>query len=148
MKSGARPALSFANAVICLAAQIWEWLERDQQAVKCLGVGCYGRVTNEAVQGYIGWSSSEVREARNKIAYDSRLRLMARRHLALKVFNNISTNCVCTSWMKCLQRLHWKFIFFGDLVHDDNAQKWARVIDNTGYTNRRQRQGRLPGAYI
>lgn len=59
-----------------------------------LGAGCHVRVANEAVQGDLWWSSFAAREARSKAAYDGRLRLTAIGHLARKVFDYVSANCI------------------------------------------------------
>ncbi|KAH6947046.1 hypothetical protein HPB50_016912 [Hyalomma asiaticum] len=57
------PALTFANAVLCLSAVSRDWLERRQREVGRIALGCHGAVANEAVQGDVGWSSFEAREA-------------------------------------------------------------------------------------
>ncbi|KAH7954877.1 hypothetical protein HPB49_022506 [Dermacentor silvarum] len=51
------PALTFANAALCLSAPTreWrEWLERRQRQVGRTALGCHGAMTNEATQGDVG----------------------------------------------------------------------------------------------
>lgn len=72
------PGLTFANAVICLSPGTREWLERQQREVGRVALGCHSRVANEAVQGDVGWSSFEAREASSKIAYRGRLLFLPR----------------------------------------------------------------------
>ncbi|KAH7954197.1 hypothetical protein HPB49_016427 [Dermacentor silvarum] len=48
------PALTFANAIICMSSPTREWLERGQRVVGRLGTGCHGNVANEAIQGDLG----------------------------------------------------------------------------------------------
>ncbi|KAH7965221.1 hypothetical protein HPB49_004766 [Dermacentor silvarum] len=93
--------LTFANAVICLSAETRQWLERGQHGVGRLGFGCHGRVAVEAIQGDLGWSSFEAREARSKAAYEGRLRLL----------NN-----------------ERKFSLFTDPVQEDSERKWLMEV--------------------
>lgn len=123
------PALTFANAVFCLASPTREWLERGQRVVGRLAPGCHGRVANEAVQGDLGWSIFEAREARSKTAYDGRLRLMHKDRWARKVFDSVSQNFLRTRWIKRLQHLRRKFSFLSNEVQADSAKKWAKTVD-------------------
>ncbi|KAH6946677.1 hypothetical protein HPB50_014516 [Hyalomma asiaticum] len=70
------PGLTFANAVLCLNVTTRQWLERGQREVGHMALGCHGRVAIEAIQGDLGWSTFEAREARSKATYEGRLRLM------------------------------------------------------------------------
>ncbi|KAH7980694.1 hypothetical protein HPB49_018307 [Dermacentor silvarum] len=106
------PALTFANAIICMSSPTREWLERGQRVVGCLGTGCHGNVANEAIQGDLGWSSFEAREANSKISYDGRLRAMGKHRWARRVFDYITVNGLRTRWMKRLQQLRRKFGVF------------------------------------
>ncbi|KAH7945924.1 hypothetical protein HPB49_017087 [Dermacentor silvarum] len=85
-------ALTFANAIICMSSPTREWLERGQQVVRSLGTGCHGNVANEAVQGDLGWSSFEAREANSKILYDGQLRVMGKHRWARRLFDYITVN--------------------------------------------------------
>ncbi|KAG0422180.1 hypothetical protein HPB47_001976 [Ixodes persulcatus] len=49
-------------------------------------LGCHGGVANEAVQGELGWSSFEAREATSKITYYGRLRHMDSCRWARRLF--------------------------------------------------------------
>ncbi|KAH7980552.1 hypothetical protein HPB49_017178 [Dermacentor silvarum] len=44
------PALTFANAIICMSSLTREWLERGQRVVGRLGTGYHGTVANEAIK--------------------------------------------------------------------------------------------------
>ncbi|KAH7980492.1 hypothetical protein HPB49_016671 [Dermacentor silvarum] len=70
------PGLTFANSVVCLSSKTREWLERGQQEVGRLALGCHGRVAVEAIQGDLAWSTYEAREARSKLSYEGRLHPM------------------------------------------------------------------------
>lgn len=122
------PALTFANAVICLTSPTREWLERGQRAVGRLAPGCHGRVANEAIQGELGWSTFEAREAHSKLAYDGRLRLMAPHRWARRVFAYVHQKCIRTAWTKRVQHLRNKFGFFANEVRADTARGWARLV--------------------
>lgn len=64
------PCLTFANAMVCLPHTTRAWLERCQSEVGRVALGCHGCVAKEAIQGDMGWSSFEAREARSKISYE------------------------------------------------------------------------------
>ncbi|XP_075744098.1 uncharacterized protein LOC142802898 [Rhipicephalus microplus] len=97
------PVLTLANAVICLSAATRQWLERGQREVGRLTLACHGRVAVEAVQGDLGWSSYEAREARSKAAYEGRLRLMKDQRWARRVFRYTAIKGMNTPWPRRLQ---------------------------------------------
>ncbi|XP_037505770.1 uncharacterized protein LOC119382110 [Rhipicephalus sanguineus] len=99
------PGLTFGNAVVCLSPTTREWLERQQREVGRAALGCHGRVANEAVQGDVGWSSFEAREATSKIAYQGRLMLMRRTRWARRVFEYLSATCMRTDWTRRIYQL-------------------------------------------
>lgn len=80
------PALTFVNEVTCIPAAAREWLGRRECEVGRLAMGCHGAVAVEAIQGDLGWSGFEVREAASKIAYLGRLRHMPRSCWGSRVF--------------------------------------------------------------
>ncbi|KAH7979776.1 hypothetical protein HPB49_010969 [Dermacentor silvarum] len=80
------------------------WLERGQRGVGRLALGCHGRVAVEAIQGDLGWSSFEAREARSKAADEGRLRLMNNERWARRVFRYTSLKGVSTQWSRRGQR--------------------------------------------
>lgn len=122
------PALTFANAVICPAAQTREWLERSQRAVGRLALGCHGNVANEAVQGDLGWSCFEAREARSKLSYEGRLRLMQPHRWARRIFDYVHRNGIRTRWSKRLQHLSRKYGFYASPVQEDTERKWSKAV--------------------
>ncbi|XP_037562749.1 uncharacterized protein LOC119442090 [Dermacentor silvarum] len=121
------PTLTFTNAIICMSSPTREWLERGQRVVGRLGTGCHGNVANEAIQGDLGWSSFEAREAKSKISYDGRLRAMGKHRWARRVFDYVTVNGVRTRWMKRLQQLRKKFGFFCCPTQAENAQVSAKA---------------------
>ncbi|KAG0414752.1 hypothetical protein HPB47_008081 [Ixodes persulcatus] len=66
------PGRTFANAVLCSSAATREYLERRQREVGRLALGAHGTTPNEAVQGDVGWSSFEAREAVAKLSFEVR----------------------------------------------------------------------------
>ncbi|KAG0416830.1 hypothetical protein HPB47_006103 [Ixodes persulcatus] len=91
-----------------------EFLERRQRAVGRQALGCHGIVANEAVQGDLGWSSVEAREATSKISYDARLRNMDRNRWAKKLFVHTHMTGTRTRWQKRLYQLEKKYGFFAE----------------------------------
>ncbi|KAG0413880.1 hypothetical protein HPB47_008964 [Ixodes persulcatus] len=70
------PGLTFGNSVIGIPSELREYLERRQRDVGRQALGCHGQVANELVEGDVGWSSFEAREANSKLQYYARLRHM------------------------------------------------------------------------
>uniref|UniRef100_L7M0D4 Putative tick transposon n=1 Tax=Rhipicephalus pulchellus TaxID=72859 RepID=L7M0D4_RHIPC len=119
------PGLTFGNAVVCLSPTTREWLERQQREVGRAALGCHGRVANEAVQGDVGWSSFEAREAASKIIYRGRLMRMRRARWARRVFEYLSATCMRTDWTRRIYQLEKKYGFFAEAISTETASKWA-----------------------
>ncbi|KAG0423784.1 hypothetical protein HPB47_016152 [Ixodes persulcatus] len=103
-------------------------MERRQREVGRQALGCHGMVATEAVQGDLGWSSFEAREATSKITYDSRLRLMDRGRWAKKMFVYTYLTGVQTGWRKRLYQLEKKYGFFSTPVTITTDRKWETEI--------------------
>ena len=63
------PGLTFGNAVLCMKSEIQSSLEVRQRSVGRLALGAHGNTPNEGVQGDMGWSSFESREATSKLNF-------------------------------------------------------------------------------
>ncbi|KAH7948942.1 hypothetical protein HPB49_003617 [Dermacentor silvarum] len=103
------PGLTFANSTICLTAPTRDWLERGQREVGRLALGCHGRVAVEAIQGDVGWSSFEAREAKSKIAFECRLRNMDDGRWARRVFRYVYLKGIQTQCRARVQFLRRKY---------------------------------------
>ena len=122
------PCFSFANAVLTFQPGTRQWLERGQREVGRLALGCHGRVAIEAIQGDVGWSSYEAREARSKIAYEGRLRLMNDNRWARRLFRYTSLTGIRTQWTARVYTLRRKFGFFAKPVKASTECGWARAV--------------------
>lgn len=120
------PALTFGNAVVCLSAHTREWLECRQREVGRTAVGCHGAVAKEAIQGDLGWSSFEAREASSKLAYRGRLHFMSRERWARRVFDHLSATCLRTKWTKRLYNLEKKYGFFRTPIRAESETVWKQ----------------------
>lgn len=127
-KAAIVPGLTFANAVICVPGDVREILERRQRDVGRQAVGCHGMVANEAVQGDLGWSSFEAREATSKIGYNGRLRFMDRNRWAKRLFVYIHLTSIQTRWRKRLYQLEKTFVFFTVPVSANTDTKWETEV--------------------
>ncbi|KAG0420444.1 hypothetical protein HPB47_003500 [Ixodes persulcatus] len=85
-------------------------------------------VANEAVQGDLGWSSSEASEATSKITNDSRLRLMNRSGWAKGLFVYTHITGVQTCWRRRLYQLEKKYGFFAVPVTTPLDKNWEREV--------------------
>ncbi|KAH7932036.1 hypothetical protein HPB52_024979 [Rhipicephalus sanguineus] len=104
-KSVAVPALTFANSVLCLSSGTRQSLEVRQREAGRAALGVHRGVPNEAVQGEVGWSSFEAREAVSKLAYERRLSQLPDGRWAREVFKYIHLKCINTKWVLRTKRL-------------------------------------------
>ncbi|KAH6930787.1 hypothetical protein HPB50_018395 [Hyalomma asiaticum] len=121
------PGLTFANAVLCLNVTTRQWLERGQREVGRMALGCHGRVAIEAIQGDLGWSTFEAREARSKATYEGRLRLMDDERWPRRLFRYASLTGTPTQWYRRLGNLKRKFGMAKPVV-EDRMYKWAHAV--------------------
>ncbi|KAG0430794.1 hypothetical protein HPB47_022359, partial [Ixodes persulcatus] len=110
-------------------------MERQQREIGRQALGCHGGVANEAVQGELGWSSFEAREATSKITYYGRLRHMDSCRWARRLFMYTHLTGLRTRWQKHLHQLEHKYGFFSDPVEASSEREWAsefkkKVRDN------------------
>lgn len=122
------PALTFANAVVCLSAPTRQWIERRQREVGRIALGCHGHVAVEAIQGEMGWSTFEAREAISKLAYRGRLLFLPRERWARRVFEYMAATCIRTDWARRIYQLEKQFGFFKHPVVADSASKWKAAV--------------------
>ncbi|KAG0421103.1 hypothetical protein HPB47_002980 [Ixodes persulcatus] len=127
-KAVAVPGLTFANAVVCAPGDTRTTLERRQREVGRQALGCHGTVANEAVQGDLGWSSFEAREATSKVSYDGRLRLMNRCRWAKRLFVYTHMTSLQSIWRKRLYQLEKMFGFFTEPVEATTEKEWESVV--------------------
>lgn len=99
------PGLTFANSVLCMKPETQAGLEVNQRAVGRLALGAHSKTTNEAVQGDMGWSSFEAREAQSKIKFEERLRDMEDEKWAARVFKYLYLRSVDTRWRRRTRQL-------------------------------------------
>ena len=104
------PSLTFANAVLCMSSEVRARLEIRQRGVGRLALGAHGNTPNQGVQGDLGWSSFEGREASSKVEFEKRLREMGEKHWARKVFGYLYMRNVDTKWRKRTRKLTSKYL--------------------------------------
>lgn len=102
------PALTFANAVLCLSSATREYLERRQREVGRLALGAHRSTPNEAVQGDVGWSSFEAREAVAKLGFEIRAWSLRDTHWVLRVHRCMLFSGETTKWKKRVRALAHK----------------------------------------
>lgn len=76
-KATAVPKLTYANAVLVMSKTLRQKLERSQRSAGKWALGIPGaRVADEFIEGELGWSSFEARDAQSKLKYLERVRAM------------------------------------------------------------------------
>ena len=104
------PSLTFGNAVLCMRSEVRARLEVKQRGVGRLALGAHGNTPNQGVQGDMGWTSFEGREASSKIEFEERLREMAEKRWARRVFSYLYMRNVDTKWRKLTRKLSIKYL--------------------------------------
>ena len=131
------PALTFANAIICLKSDILAGLEVNQRSVGRLALGAHGNTTNEAVHGDMGWASFEVREAQSKISFEERLRNMDENKWAAKVHKYLYMKSVDTEWRKRSRKLATKYRIIETVNRQPGViRKKVREIETVNWMQR------------
>lgn len=103
------PGLTFGNAVVCLKSGVQSGLDCNQRSVGRLALGAHGKTTNEAVQGDMGWTNFEAREAQSKIDFEERLRKMEERRWGARVFRYLYRQNIDSQWRKRTRKLTSKY---------------------------------------
>ncbi|XP_049269103.1 uncharacterized protein LOC125757570 [Rhipicephalus sanguineus] len=104
------PGLTFGNAVLCMRSEVQAKLEVKQRGIGRLALGAHGNTPNQGVQGDMGWTSFESREASSKIKFDERLREMGEERWARKVLSYLYMRNVDTKWRKRTRKLTSKYL--------------------------------------
>uniref|UniRef100_A0A6G5AG55 Putative tick transposon n=1 Tax=Rhipicephalus microplus TaxID=6941 RepID=A0A6G5AG55_RHIMP len=104
------PGLTFGNAVLCMRSEVQARLEIKQRGIGRLALGAHGNTPNQGVQGDMGWTSFEGREASSKIKFEKRLREMGEERWARKVFSYLYMKNVDTKWRKRTRKLTGKYL--------------------------------------
>ncbi|XP_049522539.1 uncharacterized protein LOC125945030 [Dermacentor silvarum] len=102
-------SLTFGNAVLCMRSEVRARLEVKQRGVGRLALGAHGNTPNQGVQGDMAWTSFEGREASSKIEFEERLREMAEKRWARRVFSYLYMRNVDTKWRKLTRKLSIKY---------------------------------------
>ncbi|KAH7985362.1 hypothetical protein HPB52_025694 [Rhipicephalus sanguineus] len=89
-----------------LRQRMMSWAEESlEREAGRAALGVHKGVPNEAVQGEVGWSSFEAREAVSKLAYERRLSQLPDGRWAREVFKYIHLKCINTKWVLRTKRL-------------------------------------------
>ena len=89
-------------------------LEIQQRSVGRLALGAHGNTPNEGVQGDMGWTSFESREAISKVNFEQRLGEMEDARWAGKVYKYLYMKSLNTKWTNRTRKLTFKYIQGGD----------------------------------
>ncbi|XP_075730750.1 uncharacterized protein LOC142774246 [Rhipicephalus microplus] len=104
------PGLTFGNAVLCTRSEVQARLDIKQHGIGRLALGVHGNTPNQGVQGDMGWTSFEGREASSKVKFEKRLREMGEERWARKVFSYFYMKNVDTKWRKRTRKLTGKYL--------------------------------------
>ncbi|KAG0444711.1 hypothetical protein HPB47_013473 [Ixodes persulcatus] len=105
------PGLTYANSVLVLSSQTREFLERRQRDAGRMALAVPRTAPNEGVQGDLGWSSFEAREASAKALYEMRVHRLPDGNWAHRTLRYMIYQERCTKWMHRLRRLRDRYGF-------------------------------------
>ena len=119
-KMVAVPGATFANEVLTLGRDTQKQLEHFQDEVGRWAIGANRFTAGEVVQGDLGWSSFEAREAKSKINFFGRIKFMNEDRVVKIIFNYLR-NWVLreTNWIRRVRELFYKFfrgVELGDVL--------------------------------
>jgi hypothetical protein len=104
------PKLTYANAVLTPTDKTRRTLERQQSQAGKWAMGIpNSKVASEFVEGELGWSSFEAREAQSKIRYFHRVQNMEEYRWPKVKLNMMSQYNIETSWIKRVHALTDKY---------------------------------------
>ncbi|CAN8002271.1 unnamed protein product, partial [Ixodes hexagonus] len=126
-KMVAVPGLTFGNGVLCLSSRTRECLEVRQREVGRAALGASRGSPNEAVQGDMGFSSLEAREARAKLGFERRLCQMQEGRWARQAFKYIHLKCLWTRWVRRTRQLAHRYNTSGPLLYPVPEQQMENV---------------------
>lgn len=104
-KSVAVPGLTYSNEVIVVDETTNKHLERTQREVGRRILGGNHFTPNVAIQGEMGWSTMETREAKSKLKFKGRLIYMNNNRYPKLIYNYLRFSGFQTNWMKRLKNL-------------------------------------------
>ncbi|KAG0424575.1 hypothetical protein HPB47_028201 [Ixodes persulcatus] len=99
------PGLTYANGVLVLSSQTREFLKRRQRDAGRMALAVPRTAPNEGVQGDLGWSSFEAREASAKALYERRVHRLSHGNWAHRTLLYMIYQERGTKWMHRLRRL-------------------------------------------
>lgn len=121
-KMVAVPGLTFGNEVLCLSSGTRQYLEVRQREVGRAALGVSRTTPNEAVQGDMGWSSFEAREARAKLDFERRLSRMCEERWTRQAFKYVHLRSSQTRWVRRTRQLAQRYDVDGPLLYPTAEQ--------------------------
>lgn len=104
------PGLTFGNSVLCMKSEVQACMETRQRSVGRLALGAHGNTPNEGVQGDMGWTSFEGREAISKIKFEQRLSALEEKRWAGKVYKYLYMKSLNTKWTLRTRKLRNRYL--------------------------------------
>nr|XP_054931571.1 uncharacterized protein LOC129386975 [Dermacentor andersoni] len=104
------PGLTFGNSVLCMKSEVQACMKTKQRSVGRLALGAHGNTPNEGVQGDMGWTSFEGREAISKLKFEQRLPALEEKRWAGKVYEYLYMNSLNTKWTLRTRKLRNRYL--------------------------------------
>jgi hypothetical protein len=109
-KATAVPALTYANSVTVMSRGLQRRLEQVQREAGRWALGQpSSKLANEFIEGELGWSSFEAREAQSKLRYVARVEAMADNRWPKLILNMMSLVNIQTQSLKRANQLRSRF---------------------------------------
>src|SRR5271154_5540340 len=121
------PLLTFGNEVLVIG-DLNKVLEKAQYMAGKIALGGNKLAPKVVVQGEMGWSNFEEREAASKTKFVGRLMFMSEGRFAKKVFVYMKTRTYKSKWDRRSLFLDRKFDSGSDRIKAKNEKQWKTIV--------------------
>ncbi|XP_064468588.1 uncharacterized protein LOC135380802 [Ornithodoros turicata] len=128
-KTVAVPAATYANEALCYSTTTIKALERQQREIGKWILRGNMATANTAIEGEIGWSRFEYRDARSKTRYLGRLIHLPEGRYARRLFEHVRYTGIRTEWVKRIGRIDSKYSRGTRRQTTKNSIEWNRCIN-------------------
>lgn len=121
------PRMTFANSVLVLSSRTRECMEQQQINIGRMALQAHRCTPSEAVQGDMGWSTFEAREAKSKLRYERRLSTMEEERWPRQVWKALHLGGTNTRWTLRMRQLGLKFKIPTEMIYNKSKGQQSDI---------------------
>lgn len=138
-KMVAVPSMTYSNEVTTIGQQTQNQLERAQREVGRKILGGNWITPNPAIEGEMGWSTLEAREAKSKIKFKGRLVYMNENRFPKVVYNYLRFSGTETKWTRRVKNLDKRYGKDSKRKTNTTYQHWKEETENDVKRNQEEK---------